>query len=98
MFWIGDSSWGWRYNLKKLPNELVSGLKDNVPICCIVMYLSCILFSLITKKDKVIFESIYRDYNDFLKTDYWRCSICKARKKINKIRWIENYEKHSPKG
>jgi len=87
MFWVGDSQWGWCKNLKKLPNEFISGIADNIPICCVGTYLLCILFSLITKEDGVVFEFIYRDYNDFLKTDYWRCPICKARKKTNKIRW-----------
>jgi len=87
MFWIGDSSWGWEYNLKKLPNEFMNGLKDNIPFCCVIVYLICVLLSLITKKDKKIFEFVYRDYNDFLKTDYWRCPLCKMRGKINKVKW-----------
>lgn len=87
MFWVGDSYWGWKYNLKKLPNELIGGLRDNIPLCCVFTYLACILISLITKKDRVIFEFVYRDYNDFTKTDYWRCPLCKVRGKISKIKW-----------
>lgn len=47
MFWIGESAWGWRYNLPKLPGEILQGLTDNIPICCVIYYtfvkLMCLL-------------------------------------------------------
>lgn len=38
MFWFGDSKWGWRYNLKKYPGEIIQGLVDNIPLCCTLYY------------------------------------------------------------
>lgn len=87
MFWLGDSREGLFENLKKLPSELRQGIQDNIPPCCVATYVIAILLSLVTKKDARVFELIYRDYNDFLRTDYWRCPFCKIRNKVNKVRW-----------
>jgi len=87
MFWLGDArEIGWKF-VKYLPLEIKAGLRDNIPICCIFTYVLCILLSLLTKRDKKVFEFIYKDYRDFLETGYWRCPLCKWRHKVNKIRW-----------
>ena len=87
MFWLGDSQEGWLRNLRKFPYELYDGLKDNIPLCCVLTYGFAILLSLLTRKDSKVFEFIYRDESDFGRTDYWRCPLCKARKKVVKVRW-----------
>lgn len=90
MFWLGDSKqqdWqGWR-PFKRIPLEIRAGIRDRIPKCCIATYVACILASLITKRDAKIFEFVFRRYEDFLETDYWRCPLCKFRGTIVKIRW-----------
>ena len=87
MFWLGDSAMGWKYNLRKLPAEFRQGISDGIPLCCVIVYVVCILVSLVTRKDSRIFEFVYREYEDFLRTDYWRCPLCKKRKRVIKVRW-----------
>lgn len=87
MFWLGDSRRvGWKF-LRYLPLEFWAGIRDNIPICCVVTYIICILASLLTKKDGAVFEFVYRVEKDFRITGYWRCPLCKWRHKVNKIRW-----------
>jgi len=87
MFWLGDSrEVGWKF-LSNLHLEFWAGIRDNIPVCCVITYVLCILASLITKKDGVIFEFVYRDYDDWLNISYWRCPLCKSRKKVRKIKW-----------
>ncbi len=87
MFWLGDSKcYRWQ-SFKNLPLEFWAGVRDNIPLCCVIIYILCILASLLTKKDGVIFEFVYRIEKDFKETGYWRCPLCKWRRKVNKIRW-----------
>jgi len=89
MFWVGDSQWGWRKNLKKLPNEFLNGIRDGIPLCCVFIYLVCILLSVLTKKDGIIFEFIYWNEKDWLKWSYWRCPFCKLLNRIVEIKFYE---------
>lgn len=92
MFWLGDSrDVGWRF-LRYIPLEIRAGIRDNIPLCCVFVYISCILVCLTTNslyrlRDGTIFEFVYRIEADFKKTGYWRCPLCKWRGKVNKIRW-----------
>lgn len=38
MYWMGDSAWGWQYNLPKVPREILQGITDNIPFCCVIYY------------------------------------------------------------
>jgi len=38
LFWLGDSAWGWKYNFKKFPGEILQGLTDGIPLCCCLYY------------------------------------------------------------
>jgi len=67
MYWMSDSVWGWRYNLPKIPGEILQGLTDNIPVCCVFYYtlvkLTCLFihgpFKTLTKPDK---ENPYGGY------------------------------------
>ena len=87
MFWLGDSrDIGWSF-LRKLHLEVYAGFRDKIPPCCVFVYILCIILSLLTKRDAKVFEFVYRRYEDFLETGYWRCPLCKWRNKVNSIRW-----------
>lgn len=44
---MGDSNWGWKYNLPKIPGEILQGISDNIPLCCVFYYTLVKLFCLI---------------------------------------------------
>jgi len=47
MYWIGESVWGIKRLFKKVPGEIIQGLKDNIPICCVTWYTLAKLMTII---------------------------------------------------
>ena len=43
MFWVGDSSRGWRHWVPLLQKEYKAGRRDGVPLCCAITYMICIM-------------------------------------------------------
>jgi len=38
MYWTGDSKWSFWHIWQKIPGEIIQGLKDNIPPCCVAWY------------------------------------------------------------
>jgi len=38
MFWMGETKWGFYRLWLKIPGEIIQGLKDNIPLCCVCWY------------------------------------------------------------
>ena len=96
MFWLGDSAWGWRYNGPKIPKEILQGINDNIPLCCVLYYTFVKVVCLLTKMDKLMFTMFFRPdrvtstylySEDFRELQYWRCPLCKLIGKKTKLKW-----------
>jgi len=47
MYWIGDSKWNFKRLWMKIPGEIIQGLKDDIPPCCVFWYTLAKLMAMI---------------------------------------------------
>lgn len=47
MYWMGESKWHFKHLWEKIPGEIIQGLKDNIPLCCVFWYTLAKLMTMI---------------------------------------------------
>lgn len=103
MYWPGDSknehirkrwlSLRYQGGIRTVWNEeIVCAYRSNISICCIIWYLLTAYLCLLTQMDKYILPWMFGEngWEKFQELDYYRCSLCRRRKKVIKVLWWSN--------
>ncbi len=69
--------------------EVLCGYYFGIPICCIIWYIFIVLLCLFTKGDRWLLPIVFgKDgWAEFLRLDYYRCPICRIKKREIKVEW-----------